>query len=175
MWYVDTNDLILLDNVETTWRGVQDFTIEVNSKNEEETLLGLAITSVSFGLWCCQLKNVNRDPSITPEKFMKIRKEAEAKLKAAEPRQPRRNDQIEIEKPQIPNKQFSQEANYRQEGYSNPMINYQNQPNNFPNQPNNYPHVINPNQNINFQQMPSPNQYQPYPNGGFQNPYLCLK
>ena len=71
--------------METTWRGVQDLVITNNSQGEEEYLLGLGISAVSFGLWRCPLKAVNRDSNITPEKFRQMLKQAEAKLKPSTP------------------------------------------------------------------------------------------
>jgi len=96
--------LNLLDNVETTWRGIQELTVQVNHKTEEENLLGLAISNVSFGLWCCPLKSVNKDPLVTPEKFLAIRKAAEAKMKPQTPNpqkmdQPFLDDKPEKKKP----------------------------------------------------------------------------
>ena len=148
----------MLDNVETTWRGVQDLTIDINKDNEED-LYGLAISSVSLGLFCCNLKNVNKDSSITPEKFLAMRKKAEEKLRAEQ-------EKLERQQPRRVDQPFAQE-HYRQDNYS-PNANYQNQPINYP--PVN---MINQNPNPNFQQMqPGPNQYQPYPNAGYQNPYI---
>jgi len=109
VWYVDTNDLNLLDNVETTWRGVQELAVQVNHKTEEENLLGLAITNVSFGLWCCPLKAVNKDPAMTPEKFLAIRKAAEAKMKPQTPNPQKMDQPFLDDKPQEKKKPTSQD------------------------------------------------------------------
>jgi len=96
VWNVEVDNLTLLDNVESSWRGVQDLSVQVSPKTEEENLLGAAITNTAFGLWCCPLRKVNKDPMITPEKFMQMRKQAEGKSRPAPGRDP---NAIEIEKP----------------------------------------------------------------------------
>jgi katanin p80 WD40 repeat-containing subunit B1 len=93
VWHVDADNLTLTDSVESGWRGVQDLSVQVSPRTDEENLLGTAITSSSFGLWCCPLRRVNRDPMITPEKFMQMRKQAAAK------REQEQKHAIEIEKP----------------------------------------------------------------------------
>ena len=81
VWHVDTNDLNLLDNVETNWKGVQDLAIQKDCYNEEQNLIGMGVTTTSFGLWCCPLKTVNRDPNISCEKFKQMLRRIEQKIK----------------------------------------------------------------------------------------------
>eukprot|EP01017_Pseudomicrothorax_dubius_P012627 TRINITY_DN1530_c0_g1_i2.p1 TRINITY_DN1530_c0_g1~~TRINITY_DN1530_c0_g1_i2.p1 ORF type:complete len:661 (+),score=111.07 TRINITY_DN1530_c0_g1_i2:114-2096(+) len=59
VWNIEKNDAILVDNVESAWRGIVD--LALSDKNE--ALLGIAITQVYFGLWAVPLKSVNFDPS----------------------------------------------------------------------------------------------------------------
>jgi len=117
VWHVDTNELNLLDNVETSWRGVQELAVQVSSKNEEESLLGIAITNVSFGLWACPLKTVNKDPLISPEKFLQMRKAAEAKMKPMTPNPQKMDQPFLEEKPQ--KKPSSQDLGNRPDSRSN--------------------------------------------------------
>jgi len=129
--------------VESGWRGVQDLSVQVSPRTEEENLLGTAVTSSSFGLWCCPLRRVNRDPMVTPEKFMQMRKQAAAK------REQEQKHAIEIEKPLVPPQNvFVAQAQNNLLPHNNPFPMGQ----------------MGMNQNSN-QLYPSPgDMFQPYPN-----------
>ncbi len=117
--------------------------MQTNSKGEEESLMGVAITSVSFGLWCCPLKNVNKDSTVTPEKFYeKRKKKEEAKQKALEAQKrieqpfieppPRQDNPVQYQPPQTnyyqPMSNPSGGGNMPQERNFQPPINQQNPP-----------------------------------------------
>jgi katanin p80 WD40 repeat-containing subunit B1 len=54
----------LLDNVETSWRGVQDMTVSESN----DMLLGLSATTQQFSIYCCPLGLINLDGERVPKK-----------------------------------------------------------------------------------------------------------
>lgn len=95
----------------------------MNSKNEEENLIGVAITNVSFGLWCCPLKTVNKDPNISPEKFYQMRKQLEAKMKPVTQSQDMDQPFADIERPSSKSKPVS-DPSVSKEGFAQqPQVN----------------------------------------------------
>lgn len=128
----------ILDNVEATWRGVQDLAIQSNSKNEEENLIGVAITNVSFGLWCCPLKTVNKDPSISPEKFYQMRKQLEAAKKPVTQSQDMDQPFADMERPSSSKSKPVSDPSVSKEGFSQQQVNpMQQQRTSFPSSSNN--------------------------------------
>ena len=60
-----SNTLQLVDNIESNWRNVQD--LGLGTTDEGESLLGVTISPVCFGLWAVPFKQIHFDGQI-PEK-----------------------------------------------------------------------------------------------------------
>ena len=74
--------------------------IQCNSNGEEETLIGVNINPLYFGLWACPLKYVNKDPKITPEKFLATKFPELVKKKTENPKpKPSNENDIKVEPP----------------------------------------------------------------------------
>ena len=107
-----SNTLQLIDNVESNWRNVQDLGLGIT--DEGESLLGVTISPVCFGLWAVPFKQIHFDGGPIPEKpdFIRGFSNDISKVRTSEPKIPRTYSSNENDgnKKQGPNIQKSVEV-----------------------------------------------------------------